>query len=113
MPGTVKGFPPLSKQIFATPKVTPGMKGEDVPPPTEGRACEAPKSRRVSVAVMTLKGRPEENSMIGESVNPLMKCLKKLSLDAEVPDCKTALVTQRWRWSLTELERSRLGKRLS
>src|ERR1700730_8976268 len=46
--GTAKGFPLLSKHIFATPKVTPGMKGEVVAPPTEGRACEAPRSSRVS-----------------------------------------------------------------
>src|SRR6266403_1607925 len=62
---------------------------------------------------MTLKGRPEENSTIGESVKSPMKCLKNPSPDLEVPDCMTALVTQRWRWSFTELDRSRLGKRLS
>jgi hypothetical protein len=46
---------------------------------------------------MTLKGRPEENSTIGESVKSPMKCLKKPSPDLALADWKTALVTHRWR----------------
>src|SRR5712691_5214818 len=79
--GTVNVVPSLLRQTLAGPKVTPGMKGDDVAPPTEGRACEAPKSRRVSVPVMTLKGRPEEYSMMGARVKLPMRCLKKPSPD--------------------------------
>src|SRR5258708_31988865 len=111
--GTWNVVPSLLRQTLAGPKVTPGMKDEVVPPPTEGRACDAPKSRRVSVPVMTLKGRPEENSTMGERVKSAARCLKKPSPNLAAADSKTALFTQRWRWSFTELERSRLGKRLS
>src|SRR5215472_14445045 len=93
------------------------MKAEVVPPAppaaTEGRAWDAPRSRRVSSPVITLNGRPEESSTIGESVKSPKKRLKTLSPDLALPDWNTALVTQRWRWSLSELERSRSGKRLS
>src|SRR5260370_19474803 len=111
--GTVNVVPSLLRHTLAGPKVTPGMKGDDVAPPTEGRACDAPRSRRVSVPVITLKGRPEENSTMGEREKLAMRCLKKPSPDFAPDDWKTALFTQRWRWSFTELERSRLGKRLS
>ena len=108
-----KAEPLFVRQTFASPNVTPGRKGDIVAPPTDGRACEAPRSRRVSSAVMTLNGLPEENSTMGESVKSPMKCWKNPSPDLALPDWKTALVTQRWRWSFTELARSRLGKRLS
>jgi hypothetical protein len=113
----VKGLPLPFKHTFAGTKTTPGMNAEVVPvvplAATEGRACDAPRSSRVSSPVMTLNGRPEESSTIGESVKSPTKCLKIPSPDLALPDWKTALVTQRWRWSLTELERSRKGKRLS
>src|SRR5258708_6099121 len=95
--GTWNFVPSLLRQTLAGPKVTPGMKGEEVAPPTEGRACDAPKSRRVSVAVMTLKGRPEENSTIGDRVKSAMRCLKKPSPDLAPAAWNTALFTQRWR----------------
>src|SRR5712672_3530060 len=86
--GTLKVLPLFVRQLFATPKTTPGMKGDVVPvvPPTEGRACEAPRSRRVSVPVMTLYGRPEENSTSGDTVKSAMKCFKKPSPDLAPPD---------------------------
>src|SRR2546427_5563270 len=111
--GTWNGVPSLLRHTLAGPRVTPGMKGEVVPPPTEGRACDAPKSSRVSVPVMTLKGRPEENSTMGDRLKSPKRYLKKPSPCLALPDWKTALFTQRWRWSFTELARSRLGNRLS
>src|SRR5256712_11674247 len=48
--GTVNVVPSLLRQTLAGPKVTPGMNGELVAPPTEGRACDAPRSKRGSVA---------------------------------------------------------------
>src|SRR5262249_20629180 len=61
--GTVKGVPALVRQTSATPNCVPEMNGEVVPlETTEGRAWEAPRSRRVSVPVMTLNGRPEDTS---------------------------------------------------
>ena len=116
MNGTVKALPLLVKQTFAGTKTTPGMNVEVVPLPLavmEGRAWDAPRSRRVSSPVMTLNGRPEENSTMGESVKSPKKRLKNPSPDLPLGDCRTALVTQRWRWSFTELARSSLGKRLS
>jgi len=62
---------------------------------------------------MTLNGLPDEYSMMGEKVKSAMRCSKKPSPDLARADWNTALVTQRWRWSFTELERSKLGKRLS
>src|SRR5262249_28506438 len=49
-PGTLKGERSFARQTLATPKVTAGMNGEVVVPPlpTEGRACDAPRSSRVS-----------------------------------------------------------------
>src|ERR1700736_6990516 len=79
MPGTLKVVKELVRHTFAGEKEKPGMNGEVVPPPTEGRACEAPKSRRVSVPVMTLKGRPEETSPMGTMVMPPRKCRAKPS----------------------------------
>src|SRR5208282_5571027 len=84
-----------------------------VPPEMEGRAWDAPRSRRVSSPLMTLKGLPEETSMIGDRVKSAIRCFQKLSPPLAGELWKTALVTQRWRWSLSELERSRFGKRLS
>src|SRR5260370_35559090 len=84
--GTVNDVPLLLRHTFAGPKVTPGMKGEVVAPPTEGRACDAPKSRRVSGPVMTLKGRPEENSTMGEREKSAMRCLNKPSPALAQPD---------------------------
>src|SRR5207249_3040782 len=76
-----KGEPSFARQTLAGPKVTPGMYfSEVVPVPLatmEGRAWEAPRSRRVSWPVMTLNGRPEENSIIGETVKPSMKYFAK------------------------------------
>ena len=46
---------------------------------TDGRAWEAPRSKRVSVPVITLKGLPEESSMIGATVKPPTKCFQALS----------------------------------
>src|SRR5215813_1308555 len=91
------------------------MNGEVVPPvlTTDGRACEAPKSSRVSVPVITLKGRPDETSMSGANVKPLRKCRQALSPLLPAPVVKTALVTQRCRWSFTEFAFSRFAKRLS
>src|SRR5947208_6157480 len=113
---SVKALQLLIKQTFEGTKTTPGMNVEVVPLPLavmEGRAWEAPRSSRVSSPVMTLNGRPEENSTMGESVKSPKKCFKAPSPDLALPDWKTALVTQRWRWSFTELARSSLGKRLS
>src|SRR5260370_22114223 len=62
--GTVNDVPLLLRHTFAGPNGTPGMKGEGVAPTTAGRACDAPKSRRVSLPVMTLKGRPEDNAAL-------------------------------------------------
>src|SRR5260370_35151012 len=62
---------------------------------------------------MTLNGRPEASSMIGARVKLPRKCLKNPSQLLAPVDWNTALVTQRRRWSFTELARSRLGKRLS
>src|SRR5262249_47761732 len=91
------------------------INGEIVPPlvSNEGRASEAPRSSRVSSLVMILNGRPEETSMIGATVNPLMKWAHALLPLFEAPVLNTALVTQRWRWSFTEFPRSRLANRLS
>src|SRR5882672_9481413 len=111
--GTLNVVPSLLRHTLGGPKVTPGIKDEVVPPPTEGRPVEVLKSRRVFSPVMTLNGLPDEYSMMGEKVKSAMKCLKKLSPDLACADWNTALVTQRWRWSFTELERSKLGKRLS
>ena len=113
--GTENVEPLLVRQILAGAKCTPGIKGEVVPPleTTDGRAWEAPRSKRVSVPVRTLNGRPEETSMIGASVKFPMKCFHGLS--PTLPDVvwKTPLVTQRWRWSLTEFDFSKFAKRLS
>ena len=54
MPGTLKVVNELVRHTLAGAKEKPGMNGEVVPPPTEGRACEAPKSSRVSSPVMML-----------------------------------------------------------
>src|SRR6266568_659659 len=97
--GTVKLAPLLSWQTLAGTNTTPGMNVEVVPVvplgAMEGRACDAPKSKRVSSPVMTLNGRPEENSTMGESVKSPKKCFKAPSPDLALPDWKTALVTQR------------------
>src|SRR5208282_6453226 len=81
-PGTANGAPLSVKHTFARTKVTPGMYGDVVPPvaalPTDGRACEAPRSSRVSSPVMTLNGRPEATSIIGEMVMSSPRRLKKL-----------------------------------
>src|SRR5260370_41570609 len=111
--GTLKVVPSALRHRLGEPKVTPGIKGEEVAPPTEGRPVEVLKSRRVFSPVMTLNGLPDENSMIGETVKSATICLKKPSPDFVPADWKTALFTQRCRWSFTELERSRLRKRLS
>ena len=111
--GTLNVVPSLLRHTLGGPKVTPGIKGEEVAPPTEGRPVEVLKSRRVFSPVMTLNGLPEEYSMMGETVKSATRCLKKPSPDLAPADWKTALFTQRWRWSFTELERSRLRKRLS
>src|SRR5579859_75347 len=99
--GTVNEAPLLSRQVLAGTKTTPGMNVEAVPAvplgATEGRACEAPRSKRVSSPVMTLYGLPEENSTMGESVKSPKKRLKAPSPDLPLGDWKTALVTQRWR----------------
>src|ERR1700674_1848721 len=102
IPGTVKGWPALVRQTVGGPKTTPGIKGEVVAPGApaterEGRIWDAPRSRRVSSPVMTLKGLPEESSTSGARV----KSLKKLCTKESPPLCgevwKTPLVTQRWR----------------
>src|SRR4029077_16872747 len=89
------------------------MYGEAVAPPAAGRSWEAPRSSRVSDPVITLKGRPEDNSISGA----IVKLLRKACMNPSPCVCgevwKTPLVTQRWRWSLTELARSRNGKRES
>ena len=90
------------------------MYGEVVPLDTiDGRASEAPRSNLVSVPVITLKGLPEETSIIGATVNPPAKCFHASSPLLAVAVWKIALVTQRCRWSLTEFDRSKNGKRLS
>src|SRR5581483_3442453 len=93
------GWRRQTRHALATPKVTPGMNGEVVVPPlpTDGRAWEAPRSRRVSSPVITLNGRPEETSTIGAKVKSPMKCFQAPSPDLALPVWKTALVTQRWR----------------
>src|SRR5260370_5198376 len=57
-PGIAKEEPVLARHVAATPKGTPGMNGEVVAPPIDGRACGGARSRGVSGPVMTLKGRP-------------------------------------------------------
>ena len=49
---------------------TPEINGEVTPPEgtTDGRPVFAPRSSRKSVPVSTVKGRPEETSMIGATV---------------------------------------------
>src|SRR5262245_12307207 len=113
--GTVKGSPEFVRQTSATPNCTPEMNGDVVPPllTTEGRAWDAPRSSRVSSPVITLKGRPDETSISGAKVKPPMKCRQALSPLFGAPVIKTALVTQRCRWSLTEFAFSRFAKRLS
>src|SRR5438445_10472174 len=108
--------PLLVRHVAGREKVTPGIKGDDaVTPddPTEGRPCAAPKSRRKSVPVSTANGRPEATSTMGERVKLPRKCFHNPSADFAEGAWKTALVTQRWRWSKSELPRSTLGKRLS
>src|SRR5207245_6619460 len=61
MPGMLNVEPLFVRQTFATPNVTPGMKGDVVRPQTVGRAWDATTSRRVSCPVMTVKGWREEN----------------------------------------------------
>src|SRR5258707_11521328 len=87
-PGTrfVNGFPLLFRHKLAGPKVTPRMNGSEVAPPTDGRSCAAPSSKRVSESEMMLKGRPEATSMMGESVKSDRKCLKYPSPDLALPD---------------------------
>src|ERR1700687_584975 len=97
MPGTVKSAPEFVLHEVAVVKVKPGMNGEEVAPPTEGRACEAPRSRRASLPVMTLNGLPEETSMSGATVKPLASHFNVPSPRVARGDRKTALVTQRWR----------------
>src|ERR1051326_731263 len=54
-PGMEKAEPSLARQTLAGMKLTPEINGEVVPEPTEGRAWEAPRSRRVSWPVRTLE----------------------------------------------------------
>src|ERR1700723_2863154 len=99
-PGTENVDPVAVRQTLACTKLTPLMYGETVPAEpvtTEGRACEEPRSRRVSSPVMMLKGRPEESSTIGAIVKSPRKRLTKPSPDFPAGLWKTALVTQRWR----------------
>src|SRR5260370_6138639 len=51
--GTLNVVPSLLRHTLGAPKVAPGIKGEEVPPPTEGRPVEVLKSRRVLLPVMT------------------------------------------------------------
>src|SRR6266852_3040102 len=79
--GTLNVVPSALRHTLGGPKVTPGIKGEEVAPPTDGRPVEELKSRRVASPVMTLNGLPEEYSMMGETVKSAMRCLKKPSPD--------------------------------
>jgi len=44
--GTVNLVPSLLRHTSGGPKVTPGIEGEEVAPPTEGRPVDVLKSRR-------------------------------------------------------------------
>src|ERR1700737_2352833 len=57
--GTLNVEPSPLRHTLGGPKVTPGIKGEEVAPPTEGRPVDALKSRRGFSPAMTLNGLPE------------------------------------------------------
>src|SRR5437899_2613761 len=73
--GTLNVVPSPLRHTLGGPKVTPGINGEEVPPPREGRPVEVLKSRRVFSPVMTLNGLPDEYSMMGERVKLAMRYL--------------------------------------
>src|SRR5262249_11667120 len=103
---------------LAGTNATPWRKGEVVAPAVpagaiDGRSFDALRSRRVSAPVITWKGRPEDTSIRGATVKLLKRALAKLSPATCAEVCKTALVTQRLCWSLTEFDLSNCGKRLS
>jgi len=81
----------IVKEIFS-------MKGEDTPPaPTEGRSVFEPKSILKSVPVITAKGRPDENSMMGERTNPASIFRYQPAALVSKGLSNTALATNRWR----------------
>jgi len=71
--GTLNVVPSLLRQTLGGAKVAPGIKGEDVAPPTDGRPVDVLKSRRVFSPVMTLNGLPDEYSMMGEKASTNQK----------------------------------------
>src|SRR2546429_7729530 len=60
--GTLNVVPSLLRHTLGGPKDTPGIKGEEGAPPTEGRPVEVLKSRRGFSPLMTLNVLPEGDS---------------------------------------------------
>ena len=80
---------------------------------TDGRFVDVPRSRFGSDPISTLYGRPEETSIIGATVKFPNTRFQKPSPLLPPGLRYTPLVIQRWRWSKSELPRSKAGKLLS
>src|SRR2546423_2405171 len=81
---------------------------------TLGRSFELCRSPLVSEPVVIWKGRPDEIPKIGDKVKSARKRYMPLSpLRHSAGEASTPLKTKRWRWSKSELARSRRKLRLS